>query len=153
VKNLQLVAASISGLVLTLVIGGCATSVPLTPVKSTDDFQTKVLDNQRPVVMLFYKQGCAPCAALQPTLKELAYEYKGRVVFAEYPLMSFVFIPNNAELRDRYEVAIYPTVVLFMNGLEKHRWVAEFGKAAYRKVLDEAIASPTTKLSTSTGKS
>lgn len=125
---------------LVMAVGGCAKTQPLVPVNSTAEFQSTVLQAKQPVVLLFYKQGCAACAAAQSVLGQLAAEYNGRVVFAEYPLMNFVLISNNPELRDKYEVVLYPTVILFVDGQEKKRWVAEYSAATYRKDIDAVLA-------------
>jgi thioredoxin 1 len=135
-------AAALCCAAVALLAVGCAPSVPLVEVNSSGGFQSEVLDAHQPVMMLFYKQGCAACAALEPTLGELAAEYKGRALFTKYPLMSFVFIPNNAELRDKYDVVWYPTVVLFIDGQERKRWVADYSAEHYRKELDQVVGPP-----------
>jgi thioredoxin 1 len=127
---------------LAIGAGGCAGGKPLVQVDSSAAFQTEVLDARQPVMMLFFKEGCAACAAIEPKLEQLAAEYEGRALFTKYPLMSFVFISHNPELRDKYDIALYPTVILFFDGQEVKRWVADFDAAHYRQELDKIVGPP-----------
>jgi thioredoxin 1 len=124
-----------------LLTGGRA-GASLTHIKDEADFEQRVLRADRPVLMVFYKGGCPTCLLLHPALRQLAEEYRDRVTFASLELMKPYFVVTSREVKKRYHVAFYPTVILFVNGRERKRWVLNYRLAAYRKVLDEVTAAP-----------
>jgi len=130
--------------VLALLAGGCdgGGGRNLTPIRGSTDFQRKVLQADKPAMMLFYKGGCGWCSLLAPTLDQLADDYRGRAVFARYYLMNQLWGVTNWELKTRYDIRWYPTVILFVNGQEKKRWVVQYDIKSYRKALDEALSAP-----------
>ncbi len=136
----------LSCLAVVFLAGGCAsTGEQMACISSTEDFQATVLDSRRPVVVLFYKQGCPTCAATESTLSRLSPEYRGRVVFAKCPVMTPFFATINKTLREQYSLNIFPTVIVFVGGSERQRWEAfeaMRSAAEYRKGIDEAIARP-----------
>jgi thioredoxin 1 len=103
------------------------------------DFDAQVLKADKPVLIDFYKEGCAYCAMLDPTMDTLANEYDGRVKIASFRALTFVFGVPCPAIKDRYDVVFVPTVILFINGQEKHRWTSEFDTNAYRKVLNAVV--------------
>jgi thioredoxin 1 len=124
-----------------LLTGGRA-GAKLTRIRDEADFDQRVLQADRPVLVVFYKGGCPTCLLLHPGLKQLADEYRDRVVFAAFELMKPYFVVTSREVKKRYHVAFYPTVILFVNGQEKDRWVLGYHLAAYRKALDEVAGPP-----------
>lgn len=117
--------------VVVIWCGGCSGEAGnLTPITTTAEFESQVLGADLPVVLEFYKRGCPACFFLAPTLDSMVEEYEGRFLFAR--------IENkySAKLRGRYNVFAYPTVILFSEGKERHRWVDEQSKPAYKQVLD-----------------
>jgi thioredoxin 1 len=102
-------------------------------------FNAMVLKADMPVLVDFYKEGCAYCALLDPTMDKLAEEYDGRAKIASFMAFTFVFEQPGKEIKDRYDVAFTPTVILFVNGQEKQRWTSEFDINAYRKALNTVV--------------
>lgn len=146
-RILHLAAFATPCCVIALLAAGCGSAAPSGPseplmqLNSTAAFDTTVLDARQPVMVLFYKEGCPACANVESTLGQLAAEYHGRALFTKYPLANFLAISENRELRDKYEVAIWPTVILFLDGREKFRWTtSSFPADAYRKRLDDLLS-------------
>jgi thioredoxin 1 len=140
-RPLAAVAGLLTCAVLALLATGCAAS-NIHEIKDIEDFQN-VLISETPVMVDFYKGGCPTCVALEPTLNELAAEYKGKIIFARFKLMEPYFKVTSEELRKKYDVAYYPTEVLFVKGEEKKRWVLEYNKDKYTAVLNEVAGAPT----------
>jgi len=130
--------------ILVLTAGGCGPS-RLRPIDTEFDFSRKVLKAERPTVVYFTKEGCAACMFLNPCINQLFDEYQDRVDFAEFDLMTFWGTIKCEPIWKRHRVAYFPTVVLFVGGKEKHRWVGEYNGNAYRKVLDEVAGPPASK--------
>ena len=134
------VAFFVAGAILALWAGGCS-DPRIVHVDSTEEFDHVVLEANRPVLVHFWKEGCALCGMLAPIMNTLAQEYDGRALIVGYRLMSLIFIPRNPELRARYDIVGYPTAILFVNGEERGRWVIHYDTDDYRKALD-AVCPP-----------
>jgi len=124
-----------------LLTGGRA-GAKLTHIKDEADFEQRILRADRPAVVVFYKGGCPTCLLLHPALKQLAEEYHGRVIFAGFEVMKPYFVVTSREVKQRYRIAYYPTVILFVVGEERKRWTLNYRLASYRKALDKVLAGP-----------
>jgi thiol-disulfide isomerase/thioredoxin len=124
-----------------LAAGGCGPT-KLRPIDTEFDFNRQILKAERPALVYFTKEGCAACALLNPCIDQLYDEYQDRVEFAEFDLMTFWGSIKCERIWKRYRVAYFPTVVLFVNGKEAHRWVGDYNRDAYRKVLNEVAPLP-----------
>ena len=146
IAGLALCAAALA------LVGGCSSDAA-TLVETGEDFHRVVEDANRPVLVEFFKGGCATCVFMEPGLNQLAAEYRGRATVARYFEMNFVFIPTSIEISNRYQVYFVPTVLLLVNGKEKKRWFMEYDMNVYRQALDEALARPAVpKVAASSGK-
>jgi hypothetical protein len=95
--------------------------------------------------MDFPKGGCATCGLLEPTLDQLADEYNGKLTFVCFEMMRAYFAVSCPEVRKKQRIAYYPTVVLYVKGEEKKRWIIEYGIDNYRTVLNETVGGPAPK--------
>ena len=125
---------------LMLLSTGCSGKVH--SLNGATQFGPQVLESPQPVLMYFYKGGCPTCIALDPTIDKLAREYDGRVKVMKYMMMNPVFIVRAPSLRERYGTWFYPTVILFVDGQERKRWVAGYGINDYRRELDKVAPPP-----------
>ena len=81
----------------------------LIPVAQTD-FESKVLNADKPVLVEFGAEWCGPCRLLEPVLEELAAEYGDRVDFYT------VDVDQSPHLATQHAVMGVPTVMLFREG-------------------------------------
>jgi len=137
-------ASLFAGAILALVAGGCGGGNRIL-IKDEADFQQQVIQAKQPVVVDFYKGGCPTCWLLDPTLDQLADEYRGRVTFARFELMMPYFLITSDALQKKYHIGLFPTVVLIVNGEEKKRWPMNYMIDDYRKVLNGLVGAPTPK--------
>lgn len=80
------------------------------PPVSQSDFDTKVLQAARPVLVEFSAPWCGPCKLLEPVLAEMAGDYADRVDFLT------VDVDQSPGLAMQYGVMGVPTVILFRGG-------------------------------------
>ena len=74
------------------------------------NFETEVLQSDKPVLLDFYANWCGPCKMLSPVLHEIAEEY------ADTLKVGKVNVDEQMELAMRFQVSSIPMVVLFKNG-------------------------------------
>ena len=127
--------------VVALVASGCSPNVRM--LKNEAEVRDLIATADKPVLIDFFKGGCATCMFLDGIIDTLGDEYKGRVIVARFELMRFWFQPTSWSLAMDYRIGLYPTAVLFVNGRETHRWILDYDADKYRKVLNETLAGKT----------
>lgn len=81
------------------------------PLTFTDEnFESEVLNSDKPVLVDFWAVWCGPCKAIAPIVEDLAKEYEGRVKIGKLD------VDNNQESAIKYGVRSIPTVLIFKNG-------------------------------------
>ncbi|KAM8820725.1 thioredoxin, mitochondrial [Eudromia elegans] len=79
-------------------------------VQDGGDFQERVVNSAKPVVVDFHAQWCGPCKILGPRLEKMVAKQDGKV------LMAKVDIDDHTDLAIEYEVSAVPTVLAMKNG-------------------------------------
>jgi thioredoxin 1 len=74
------------------------------------DFDARVLQSQKPVMVEFWATWCRPCRQFEPTVNAIASEYAGRLRVGK------VDIDQSPATAKRYSINGTPTVVLFKQG-------------------------------------
>ena len=77
---------------------------------SDTSFDSDVLRADKPVVVDFWAEWCAPCKMIAPALEEIAEEMGNQVTIAK------IDIDANPEAPTKYGVRGIPTMMLFKNG-------------------------------------
>jgi thioredoxin 1 len=104
------------------------------PKAVTDEtFGDDVIQSDRPVLVDFWAEWCAPCRALGPAIESLAEDYEGRAVVAK------VDIDANQEVARRFGIRSIPTVMLFDKGQVVDTFIGVRPKADYAASLDKVV--------------
>lgn len=140
-RRLAALIAMACGVMLAGLAGGCSNE-KLTTVKDESEFQQLVLESKQPVLVEFSKDNCPTCDILEPELIKVSKGYAGRVKFYKFMLLNRFFQPYSEAIRDGYNLQWVPSVVLFVDGEEKQRWVMDYMGDSYRKALTEFVGPP-----------
>ena len=83
------------------------------PIAVTDgDFAQQVLQSDRPVLVDFWAEWCAPCRMLGPVLESLSAEYDGQVTIAKLD------VDANQQVAMQYGIRSIPTIMAFRDGVQ-----------------------------------
>jgi thioredoxin 1 len=74
------------------------------------DFESKVLKSDRPVIVDFWAAWCGPCRNIAPVFEKLSDEYNGKLGFAKMDIDTHGITPN------RLGIQAIPTLMIFKNG-------------------------------------
>ena len=109
-------------------------------MRDAAEFHSTVQSPDKPVLMMFFKQGCR-LAALEPTIDRLAGEYEGRAVVAKIMVMYLDFVSPVPEIMNSHDVHIVPAVILFNHGQQVKRWDVNYNIDHYRQGLNDVLGT------------
>ncbi|MEE8321585.1 MAG: thioredoxin TrxA [Gammaproteobacteria bacterium] len=96
-------------------------------------FEDEVLKSEKPVILDFWAEWCAPCKMIAPILNELADEYKDKVTVAK------INIDENQSTPQKYAVRGIPTLILYKNGDVAATKVGAASKSQLAAFIDSNI--------------
>jgi len=104
------------------------------PIAVTDaDFEQAVLNSDKPVLVDFWAEWCAPCRALGPVLESLTEDFDGRVTVAKLD------IDANQQVAMKYGIRSIPTVMLFNSGEIVDTLIGVRPKSDYVRSLEKLL--------------
>ena len=99
------------------------------------DFETLVLQSNRPVLVDFWAEWCVPCHMVSPVVEQIGEEEAERLAVAK------LNVDENPETTRRYGVMSIPTLIVFKDGQEKARIVGARGKDAIMRQIEPHVAA------------
>lgn len=97
-------------------------------IASFKEFETKILQSTKPIIVGFFKEGCNPCMAMKPRIESVIQESNGKISLAK------IEITQNRDIAQKYEVEAVPVLLAMkkgkvldrMNGLQDRQKVKSF---------------------------
>jgi thioredoxin 1 len=102
---------------------------------SDSSWESDVLKSDRPVLVDFWAQWCAPCRMLAPTVEAVAEKYAGTATVVK------LNVDDNPAVSQRYGIKGIPTLILFKGGNEAERIVGATSKENISRMIDRAVGS------------
>jgi thioredoxin 1 len=100
-------------------------------VEFTDsNFETEVLQSDKPVLVDFWAEWCMPCRMLAPTIDKIAESYADKVKVGK------VDTDSNREVAIKYQISAIPTVILFKNGQVAQKFVGLKQEREFKEAID-----------------
>ncbi|MGA7981265.1 MAG: thioredoxin [Chromatiaceae bacterium] len=108
---------------------------PYVVVANAENFYTLVLEgsHERPVLVDFWADWCAPCRMLMPVLAKLADEYHGKFIVAK------VNTEEERELAASFGIRSLPTVQLFKGGQPVDQFMGALPESQVREFLERHL--------------
>ena len=75
-----------------------------------DNFQTEVMNSDKPVLLDFWAPWCGPCKMMSPVIDELAGDFEGKVKIGK------VNTDENRAVASKYNVMSIPTIIFIKDG-------------------------------------
>jgi thioredoxin 1 len=100
---------------------------------SDSDWETDVLQAEKPVLVDYWAEWCGPCKMIAPFLDEIADEYGDRLKVCKLD------IDANQETPPKYAIRGIPTLMLFKNGEVAATKVGALSKSQLATFIDSNI--------------
>ncbi|MEJ5338964.1 MAG: thioredoxin [Aquificaceae bacterium] len=102
-------------------------------VLTESNWQTEVINSDRPVVVDFWAPWCGPCRIIAPIVEELAMEMGDKVKFGK------LNTDENPNIAMRYGIRAIPTIMLFKNGDVVDTRIGVQPKEALRQMINSHL--------------
>ena len=100
---------------------------------SDDNFDSEVLESDKPVLIDFWAEWCGQCKVLGPVIDEVAEDYSDRVKFVK------LNIDNNPSNTQKFGIRGIQTLLLFKGGEKIDTSVGVLSKSELASFLDKNI--------------
>ena len=103
-------------------------------IVTDSEFDSTVLQSERPVVLDFWAEWCQPCKMLAPTMEEIAGEYEDKVKVGK------LNVDDNPNTATKYGIRGIPTLLFFKGGKVVQQVTGVKSIAEIKKIIDEDLA-------------
>ncbi len=97
-------------------------------------FEKEVLQSDKPVLVDFWAEWCAPCRMLAPTIDAIAEQ------FGDTAGVVKVNVHENTSTAQRYGIKGIPTLILFNAGKEVERVVGATSKESISRMIEKHVS-------------
>jgi len=97
------------------------------------NFQQVISSADKPVLVDFWAEWCAPCRMMAPAIRQLAAEYSGKAYMAKLDL------DHNRDTAMKYRVMSIPYFMVFRGGQPVAQTVGAVGKPGLEQLLQRGL--------------
>ena len=102
-------------------------------IVTDSEFDSTVLQSERPVVLDFWAEWCQPCKMLAPTIEEIAGEYEDKIKVGK------LNVDDNPNTATKYGIRGIPTLLFFKGGKVVQQVTGVKSKPEIKKIIDENL--------------
>jgi len=103
-------------------------------VLTEQNFEEQVLKSDKPVLVDFWAEWCAPCRMIAPIVEELSTEYEESLVVGK------VDVDQNPQISMNYGIRSIPTLLIFKDGKAVDQIIGAVPKKALVDKLSPHLA-------------
>lgn len=92
-------------------------------------------DNNKPIIIDFYGDWCAPCKTFAPKFEKVSKEF-GNIDFAKYDIDE-----DEKVLSIKLEIRSVPTIIIFNKGEEIDRIMGEVSEEELKEKIKKALSN------------
>ena len=100
---------------------------------TSNNFEKEVVKSEKPVLVDFWADWCAPCKIIAPVVEALAKELEGKVKVAKSN------VDQSPELATELSVLNIPTLILFKGGKEVSRIIGVNSKESIKAKINTFV--------------
>ena len=100
---------------------------------SDSDFQTSVLDADKPTLVDFWAAWCGPCRMIAPSVEAVAEQFGDKANIMKMDVDSNILTPQ------KYGIKGIPTLILFKDGKEADRVTGAVSREAISKLVEKFL--------------
>jgi thioredoxin 1 len=97
------------------------------------NFETDVIQAEKPVLIDFWAEWCGPCKMIAPLLNEAADEYSDRMTVVK------LNIDENPNATAKFQIRSIPTLMLFKNGAVQAQKLGAMSKSQLTEFLENNL--------------
>ena len=97
---------------------------------TSDNFDMKVLQSDKPVLVDFWSEWCGPCKMLSPTIDALASEFSDKYAIGK------LNVDNNSDIATKYGIRSIPCLLFFKDGKVEKQIVGAIDKNEIADILE-----------------
>ena len=97
---------------------------------TSDNFDSKVLQSDKPVLVDFWAESCGPCKMLSPTIDALASEFSDKYAIGK------LNVDDNTEIASQYGIRSIPCLLFFKDGKVEKQVVGAIDKDEIANILE-----------------
>ncbi len=95
-----------------------------------DNFETDVLNSDKPALVDFWAEWCGPCKMIAPILDEAAAEYADKVAVVK------LNVDESPNVAQKFGIRSIPTLMLFKDGAVQAQKLGAMSKSQLTEFLD-----------------
>ena len=96
-------------------------------------FDQDVLQSQKPVLVDFWAEWCAPCRMIAPIIDQIAGDFSSNATVVK------LNVDDNTATAQRYGIKGIPTLILFSEGKEVERVVGATSKESITRMMEKYV--------------